>query len=165
MFSKDKGGDEFFQLYRYGFAEGSITLLTDGKSRNTGRAWSNSGRWIAYGSTRRTGDDVDIYVVDPKDPKTDRRVAELKGGGWEAADWSPDDKQLLLVEGISVNETYLWLADVATGKTDAADAEGRRAGGLGRRAVCAGRQGPLRHLRPRAPSSSASDTWTSRRRR
>ncbi len=117
VFSKDKGGDEFFQLYRYGFAEGSITLLTDGKSRNTGRAWSNSGRWIAYGSTRRTGDDVDIYVVDPKDPKTDRRVAELKGGGWEPADWSPDDKQLLLVEGISVNETYLWLADVVTGKT------------------------------------------------
>jgi dipeptidyl aminopeptidase/acylaminoacyl peptidase len=117
VFSKDKGGDEFFQLYRYGFAEGSITLLTDGKSRNTGRAWSNSGRWIAYGSTRRTGDDVDIYVVDPKDPKTDRRVAELKGGGWEPADWSPDDKQLLLVEGISVNETYLWLADVASGKT------------------------------------------------
>lgn len=116
VFSKDKGGDEFFQYYRYGFAEGSVTLLTDGKSRNTGRTWSTSGRWIAYGSTRRTGDDVDIYVLDPKDPKSDRRVAELKGGGWEVADWSPDDKQLLAVEGISVNETYLWLVDVATGQ-------------------------------------------------
>ena len=116
VFSKDRGGDEFFQIYRYGFAEGSIALLTDGKSRNTGHLWSNSGRWVAYGSTRRTGDDVDIYVLDPKDPKSDRRVVELKGGGWEAADWSPDDKQLLLVEGISVNETYLWLVDVASGQ-------------------------------------------------
>ncbi len=116
VFSKDKGGDEFFQLYRYGFAEGSITLLTDGKSRNTGRAWSDTGRWIAYGSTRRTGNDVDIYVVDPMDPKTDRRVVELSGGGWAVADWSADDRQLLVEEGISVNESYLWLVDVATGQ-------------------------------------------------
>jgi dipeptidyl aminopeptidase/acylaminoacyl peptidase len=116
VFSRDRGGDEFFQLYRYGFAEGSITLLTDGKSRNTGRAWSDTGRWIAYGSTRRTGNDVDIYVVDPMDPKTDRRVVELSGGGWGVADWSPDDRQLLVEEGISVNESYLWLVDVATGQ-------------------------------------------------
>ena len=116
VFSKDKGGDEFFQLYRYGFADGSITLLTDGKSRNTGRAWSNAGRWIAYGSTRRTGNDVDIYVVDPSDPKTDRRVVELAGGGWGVDDWSPDDRQLLVEEGISVNESYLWLVDMATGQ-------------------------------------------------
>jgi len=116
VFSKDKGGDEFFQLYRYGFADGSITLLTDGKSRNTGRAWSNAGRWIAYGSTRRTGNDVDIYVVDPSDPKTDRRVVELAGGGWGVDDWSPDDRQLLVEEGISVNESYLWLVDLATGQ-------------------------------------------------
>ena len=92
-----------------------MTLLTDGKSRNTGARWSNAGMAIAYGSTRRTGDDVDVYVQNPRDPKTDRRVLELSGGGWEVADWSPDDTKLLVVEGISVNETYLWLADVATG--------------------------------------------------
>ena len=34
---------------------------------------------------------------------------ELKGGGWEVADWSPDDTKLLVAEGISINETYLWL--------------------------------------------------------
>ena len=116
IFSKDVGGDEFFQYYRYDFADGSVTLLTDGKSRNTGARWSNSGDAIAYGSTRRTGNDVDVYVVNPKDPKTDRRVVDLTGGGWEVADWSPDDAKLLLVEGISINETYLWIADVATGQ-------------------------------------------------
>ena len=83
IFSKDTGGNEFFQFYRYDFADGSVTLLTDGKSRNTGAVWSNGGDRIAYGSTRRTGNDVDIYVVAVKDPKTDRRVLELTGGGWE----------------------------------------------------------------------------------
>ena len=115
VFSKDVGGNEFFQLYRHDFADGKVTLLTDGKSRNTGARWSTGGQWVAYGSTRRTGNDVDIYVVAAKDPKTDRRFLELSGGGWEVADWSPDDSKLLVAEGISINETYLWLADLASG--------------------------------------------------
>ena len=117
MFSKDTGGNEFFQLYRYDFADGKTTLLTDGKSRNTGARWSNGGQGIAYGSTRRTGNDVDIYVVDASNPKSDRLVAQNKGGGWEVADWSPDDKQLLVAEALSINESYLWLVDVASGQT------------------------------------------------
>ena len=116
VFAKDRGGDEFYQLYRYEMADGKVTLLTDGKSRNTGPVWSNGGRWLAYGSTRRTGSDVDLYVVDPTDPKTDRRVVELSGGGWSVNDWSPDDTRLLATEGISVNETYLWLVDVSSGQ-------------------------------------------------
>jgi dipeptidyl aminopeptidase/acylaminoacyl peptidase len=115
VFSKDTGGNEFFQLYRYDLADGNVTLLTDGKSRNTGGAWSNSGEHMAYGSTRRDGKDVDLYLVNPADPKSDRLLAQLEGGGWGAADWSPDDKQILLGEGISVNESYLWLVDAATG--------------------------------------------------
>jgi hypothetical protein len=38
LFVKDVGGGEFFQLYRYDLATGAITLLTDGKSRNTSPA-------------------------------------------------------------------------------------------------------------------------------
>jgi dipeptidyl aminopeptidase/acylaminoacyl peptidase len=115
VFSRDAGGSEFYQLYRYDLADGAVTLLTDGKSRNTGPVWSNGGRWLAYGSTRRTGKDVDLYVVDPRDPKTDRRVAELSGGGWQVDDWSPNDSKLLVTEYVSVNESYLWVVDVATG--------------------------------------------------
>ncbi|HEY3124545.1 MAG TPA: prolyl oligopeptidase family serine peptidase [Thermoanaerobaculia bacterium] len=125
VFSKDVGGNEFFQLYRYDFADGKATLLTDGKSRNTGAVWSNGGRAIAYGSTRRTGDDVDLYVVDAADPKTDRRVVELSGGGWGVNDWSPDDTKLLVTEGISINESYLWLVAVATGQRTALTPRGK----------------------------------------
>ncbi len=116
VFSKDTGGNEFYQLYRYDFADGKTTLLTDGKSRNTGAVWSNGGQWIAYGSTRRTGNDVDIYVVDASEPKSDREVARMQGGGWGVNDWSADDRKLLVTEEVSINETYLWLVDVATGQ-------------------------------------------------
>jgi dipeptidyl aminopeptidase/acylaminoacyl peptidase len=116
VFTKGAGGNEFNQNYRYDLATGEITLLTDGKSRNSPPAWSNKGDRIAYTSTRRNGADTDIYVQSPTDPKSDRLLAELKGGGWDVADWSPDDKQLVVLEEISVNETYLWLFDAQTGQ-------------------------------------------------
>lgn len=116
VFVKGAGGNEFNQNYRYDFANGQITLLTDGKSRNSEPIWSNRGERIAYTSTRRNGADTDIYVESPTDPKSDRLLAELKGGGWEPTDWSPDDKQLLVGEGISINESYLWLFDTQTGE-------------------------------------------------
>lgn len=116
IFSKDVGGGEWYQFYRYDLANGDITLLTDGKSRNLGPQWSNQGDRIAYSSTRRNRADVDFYVMDPKDKSTDKIIVENKGGGWSVDDWSPDDKTLLATEGISINESYLWLVDVATGK-------------------------------------------------
>jgi dipeptidyl aminopeptidase/acylaminoacyl peptidase len=114
IFNKDIGGNEFFQYYRYDFADGGITLLTDGKSRNTGWNWSNAGDRAVYNSTRRNGADTDLYVINPSDPKTDRMLLQLSGGGWGVADWSPDDRKLLLGEGVSANESYIWLVDVAT---------------------------------------------------
>jgi len=115
IFHKGAGGAEFFQNYRYDLATGDITLLTDGKSRNSAVTWSHQGDRIAYTSTRRNGADTDIYVQSPTDPKSDRMLAELKGGGWDVVDWSPDDKQLLVVEAISVNESYIWIFDAQTG--------------------------------------------------
>ena len=119
VFSKDIGGGEFYQLYRYDEATGAVTLLTDGKSRNTGEVWSNDGKQIAYSSTRRDGKDVDIWLCEPAhpdDPKSNRMLAQLTGGGWGALDWSPDDKQILVLEEISANETYLWLMDSSSGE-------------------------------------------------
>jgi dipeptidyl aminopeptidase/acylaminoacyl peptidase len=118
VFLKDVGGGEFFQLYRYDFATGEITLLTDGKSRNTGPRWSYQGDCIAYGSTKRNGNDVDIWVVNARDPASARMVAQLEGGGWEVSDWSPDGKQLLVLNLVSASETYVWLLDVESGKKE-----------------------------------------------
>src|SRR6266705_3003203 len=116
VFTKDVGGAEFFQKYRYDGATGEITLLTDGKSRNVGGAWSHKGDRYAYMSTRRNGRDLDLWVVDPSNPTSDHMVLELQGGGYAPVDWSPDDRTILLWQGVSVNESYLWLVDVARGQ-------------------------------------------------
>ena len=115
VFSKDSGGNEFAQNYRFDLADGKITLLSDGSSKNSLGVWSSAGDKMAYTSTRRTGRDTDLYAINPADPARDRMVAALEGGGWFPADWSPDDAQVLLTEYVSVNESYLWLVDMESG--------------------------------------------------
>jgi dipeptidyl aminopeptidase/acylaminoacyl peptidase len=119
VFDKDKGGDEFFQKYSYELATKNVTLVTDGKSRNTGGVWANDSNLYAYGSTRRNGADVDLWIMNPSDSNVSRMVAALEGGGWDPQDWSPNDKQLLLLEQLSVNEGYLWLVDAGNGEKTA----------------------------------------------
>src|SRR6202162_5975884 len=118
LFVKDVGGGEFFQIYRYDLATGDVTLLTDGKSRNTAPRWSYQGDRIAYGSTKRSGNDVDIWVVDANDAASAHMVAQMEGGGWSVSDWSPDGQQLLVMNYVSAAESYVWLVDVASGKKE-----------------------------------------------
>jgi dipeptidyl aminopeptidase/acylaminoacyl peptidase len=117
VFDKDRGGDEFSQVFRLDVATGAITMISDGgRSQNSLGPWSHAGDRMSFGSTRRNGADRDIYVMDPKDPATTRRVLEVKGGGWGPADWSADDRRLAVFEYVSVNESYIWVVDVATGE-------------------------------------------------
>ncbi len=115
VFTRDQGGGEFYQLYRYDFNDGRIHLLTDGKSRNTGPRWADSGRSLAYTSTRRNGKDNDIYVMDPASTTSDHLALQVEGGGWAVEDWSADETKLLLTEYISINESYLHLLDLKSG--------------------------------------------------
>jgi dipeptidyl aminopeptidase/acylaminoacyl peptidase len=117
VFAQDSGGGEFYQLYRLD-PDGRVTLLTDGKSRNTGGNWSRSGKQLAYTSTRRNGKDNDIRVTNPLEPASDREIYQVNGGGWSPLDWSHDEKKLLLGEYISANESRLHLLDLSTGKAE-----------------------------------------------
>jgi dipeptidyl aminopeptidase/acylaminoacyl peptidase len=114
LVQKDNGGDEFFQIYR--FDAGKLRLLTDGKSRNEFGSYSQDGKLIGYSSTRRNGTDSDLYVMNPADPKSDRLVAQVKGGGWAIAGFSPDNRTALVIEYVSVQKSNLWLLDVRSGK-------------------------------------------------
>jgi len=116
LFLKDVGGGEWFQIYRYDLATGDSTLLTDGKSRNLDVTWNHAGDRIAYSSTRRNGKDTDIWVMDPRDPKSDHLLVQLEGGGWTVTGWSFDDKQFALMEFVSINESYVWVVNAATGE-------------------------------------------------
>jgi Tol biopolymer transport system component len=114
-FLKDVGGNENYQLYRYDMADGETTLLSDGKSRNVANRMSSSGARVVYSSNRRKPEDMDLWVVDPHDPQSSRMLAQLEGGGFEALEWSPDDKQILARETISAGESYLWMIDAGSG--------------------------------------------------
>ena len=116
VFSKDIGGNEFRQNFRYDLDSSDVTLLTDGTSRNSRGIWSNAGTQMVYTSTRRTKADNDLYLIAPAKPESDRLFAEVEGGGWFPVDWSADDSQILVAQYISITEIYLWLFDVASGK-------------------------------------------------
>src|SRR5215468_3839589 len=94
-----------FQIYRYDIEAKASTLLTDGISKNLYPVWSRSGKVIAYSSTRRNGNDLDIYIMDPLDPTSSRRATEVKGSDWAVFDWSPDDRKLVISDYESYEET------------------------------------------------------------
>jgi dipeptidyl aminopeptidase/acylaminoacyl peptidase len=111
---KDSAGNQNAQIYRYDFTDAKITLLTDGRSLNSAGVWAHRGDRIAYTSTRRTGRDADLYVVKPLEPQSTRMVVALEGGDWNALDWAPDDRSILMQQRRSINESRLWRIDVQT---------------------------------------------------
>ena len=109
----DRGGSELYQLYT--LKDGRLTLLTDGKSRNDFGAWSKDGRLAGYASTRRNGADSDLYVVDPRDPKSDRLVAQVKGGGWNIAAFMPNGREAIVADSQSISKVNLYRLDLQSG--------------------------------------------------
>jgi dipeptidyl aminopeptidase/acylaminoacyl peptidase len=115
---KDVGGNEFYQLHT--LRDGRLTLITDGRSRNTFLgAWSRDGRFIGYSSTRRTGRDTDLYLVDPRDPSSDRMLVQVSGGGWGIVDFAPDGRSAVVGEYIQISKSNLHLLDIASGRLTA----------------------------------------------
>jgi dipeptidyl aminopeptidase/acylaminoacyl peptidase len=117
LVSKDTGGSEFYQLYT--LRDGKLTLLTDGKSRNEFGAWSKDGSLVGYSSTRRNGSDGDLYVIDPRNPASDRMVAQVEGNGWGIEAFAPDKTRAVVTRTLSVAQTQLWLLDLTSGKMTA----------------------------------------------
>jgi dipeptidyl aminopeptidase/acylaminoacyl peptidase len=118
IYSLNEGGAENFQLFLLDRRTGRTQRFSDGKSRYVGPLWSRGGKLLAYTSNARNGRDMDLYVIDPSAPGSERRVAEANGT-WFPTDWSPDDRKILMAEYISVNEGYLHEVDVASGEVRA----------------------------------------------
>lgn len=115
LFTKDTGGNESAQIYKYDLNSGDIKMLTDGKSRNAPGLWSHKGDKIIYTSTRRNRKDSDFYFMSPSDGK-DKLLSQSDSPGWGALAWSRDDSQILLQKYISANESHLYLMNASTGE-------------------------------------------------
>ena len=115
VFLKDKGGDENAQIHYYRHSDRSIRLLTDGKSLNGSPVWAHDDKRVAFHSNARDGVTYDIYVVDVEAGSAPRLVVGGQQDTWYPLDWSPDDSKLLVWKYVSINESYLFVADVNTG--------------------------------------------------
>jgi dipeptidyl aminopeptidase/acylaminoacyl peptidase len=129
VFLKDRGGDENSQVLYYRMSDRSTRLLTDGKSKHGSPVWSRDGRRVAFYSNARDGVSYDVYVVDIAANTEPRLIVASPKQTWYPLDWSPDDSKILIRHYVSINESYLLIADVASGTVtslDGADESNRR---------------------------------------
>ncbi len=124
LFSKDIGGNEFFQLHYYDLQSRQVRMLTDGKSRNQGGLWSQDGSQMAYSSTVRNGKDTDIWV---RGLNGEAKLVVQEGGSWGASDFSADGKKLLVSQYISANDSRPGEVDLGTGKLTMFPVDGGKA--------------------------------------
>jgi len=115
LFSKDTGGDEWFQLFVRD-ASGKETQLTEAGTRNQSPAWSGDGKVLVWSRATKGSANYDVVMRDPAAPGG-RRVIFQGEGQVSPIDVSPDGKTVLLGRYFSIGESKRWLLDVATGKT------------------------------------------------
>lgn len=115
VFAKDSGGNEFAQLYSYDLTAGNYQLISDGgRTQNSLPGWSNDGKQFTTISTKRNGKDYDIYLGNTITPNETRLILS-KGGSWSVVDWSPDDKKLIVRNGISATKSFMYIMEIETG--------------------------------------------------
>lgn len=127
VFLKDQGGDENAQIYYYS-SSSHVQQLTPGKFLHGSPVWSNDGKRIAFYGNERDGISYDVYVFDVGSSTAPRLVAGGQQDSWYPLDWSPDDRKLLLWKYVSINESYLYIADVYTGTLTPVDESGHKVG-------------------------------------
>ena len=125
VFERSSGGDEAAKLYRLDLPAKQISLLTETNDRYGIEAWTHaSGQLIASslpldrtaeGGTRATITQT-LWMFDPLQPQTKRKLAELPGGGWGASAVSWDDRQVALTRYLGANESEVWLLTIASGQ-------------------------------------------------
>ncbi len=116
VFSKDTGGDEFFQAYRYDMETGETQAFTEPGTRNGSFVWNDAGTLGAWYQATDGDPDYDILIGDPSDPESTRVLLEGEGAIF-AVDFSPEADQLLVQRYISITKSRLFVIDVATGET------------------------------------------------
>jgi dipeptidyl aminopeptidase/acylaminoacyl peptidase len=119
LLSKDRGGDEWFQLYSQklgplGLTGTRISLTEDG-TRNASAVLSRDGKTLLWSRSRKGSGDADVMIADPSRPET-RRVLVPGDGALAARDIADDGTHALIGRSISIGESKLWLLDMTSGQ-------------------------------------------------
>ncbi len=112
---QDKGGGEFFQIFRLDRRSGRPTMVTDGKSRHGNLTLSRDGKRLAFSGTQRNGKDTDVYLADTANAKSARRLTEAEGT-WIPLEFSPDGGRLLVLHERSIQDADLFSLESGSAK-------------------------------------------------
>ncbi|MEP6678225.1 MAG: S9 family peptidase, partial [Betaproteobacteria bacterium] len=121
VFSRDTGGNEQQQLYRLAPGGAAPVLLTDANRKHQVGGVTRARDYLLLESTdvdktgKRENPTLDLALLDPLAPGVSRKLATLPGTGWGDFSFSFDDKRLAMLEFVSVNESYVWVMDLASG--------------------------------------------------
>jgi dipeptidyl aminopeptidase/acylaminoacyl peptidase len=138
-FLKDEGGDDDAQVYYCDLAEHTTRALTSGKSVHGSLTWSQDGKHLAFYGNDRDPASFDVYVTDLAGAGAPRLLVSAHDETWYPLDWSPDDRKLLLWKYYSVSESYLYVADAASGAVTPLEKSSRKIGIHGARFAPDGR--------------------------
>jgi len=115
--TRDKGGDEFDQVFLLNPQNGLMRMLSDGKALNNRMTWDRQGRQLAYRSTRRNGRSSDIWLQDPDSSIEPVMVLETADGTlWKPIDFSQDGKKMLIQQYISVVDSRIYIKTLPDGE-------------------------------------------------
>ena len=127
VFLKDEGGNENAQVF-YQPGAGPVRQLTSGNFIHGSAAWAHDGKRVAFYGNDRDSLSYDVYVADVTSNAAPRLLVGGSVDTWYPLDWSADDATLLVWKYLSVSESYLYLADAATGALTPVDDTSRKAG-------------------------------------
>jgi dipeptidyl aminopeptidase/acylaminoacyl peptidase len=127
VFLKDHGGDENAQVYYQG-GTGTVRELTHGDFIHGSTVWAHDGKRVAFYGNERDKASYDVYVADVTSAAAPQLVVGGRDDTWYPLDWSTDDSKLLVWKYLSVTESYLYIADVATGALTPLEEKPLRAG-------------------------------------
>ena len=122
LFTRDVGGDEFFQGFLFDPATARSIQFTESGTRNQGLIWSRDGSRVAWASAGWEQPDYTLWVADPARPESRQALLQATGAT-VPLQWSPQGDQLLLGRYISINESRLFLLDLASGELRQINAE------------------------------------------
>jgi dipeptidyl aminopeptidase/acylaminoacyl peptidase len=113
-FLMDQAGDENAQVY-YQAGEGEPRALTHGAFIHGSTVWAHDGKRLAFYGNERDGLSYDVFVADVSSAAAPQLLVGGHNDTWYPLDWSADDAKLLVWRYVSLSESYLYLADTATG--------------------------------------------------
>ena len=122
LFEKGNGGDEAFQISRLDLETRSVTPISPQDVRAGPPSWNHEGNRVVYTTQKLDKNNpgkearTEVHLVDPLNPESDKVIATFDGGHWGSFRWSGDDRKLVFVEFISINESHLWTLELAGGE-------------------------------------------------